>query len=147
MSKIYFAFLLLVATVIINPVKAQRYTYYYVSKEYYDNNGVKHKQERRSYYTFYGNICYESDANGNAKGQIVWRFNSQQNGFRIYKVNPQGNDDFTIGFSNVFYRDWLFSVTNDLSVINEKIGGIYTNVYRRQSPPKKQSPRMIMPSK
>ncbi|MBR0049918.1 MAG: hypothetical protein IJP74_11500 [Prevotella sp.] len=147
MSKIYLVLLFLVASAIVNPVKAQRYTYYYVSNEFYDNNGVKHKQDRSSCYTFYGNICYESDANGNAKNSIVWRFHSQQNGFKIYKVRPSENSDFAIGLNNALYGNWQLSVTNDLSVINETIDGVNTNVYKRQAPQKKQSPQMIMPSK
>lgn len=147
MRRFYTALLIFVLSAIINIVKAQRYTYYYVSNEFYDNNGVKHKQEHISYFTFYGSICYESDENGNAKNSTVWRFYSQQNGFKIYKVSPSENSDFAIALNNIYYGNWQLSVTNDLSVINEKIAGVVTNVYQRRSPPKMQSPQMIMPSK
>lgn len=146
MSKTYLALLFLVLSAIVTPVKAQRNTYYYVSTEWYDDNGVKHKQDLSRYFTFYGNICYESDANGNAKDGTVWRLHSQQNGFKIYKVSPSENSDFAIGLNNVLYGNWQLSVTNDLSVINENIAGI-TSVYQRQLAPKRQSPRMIMPSR
>lgn len=131
---------------LLNQISAQRYTYYYVQTDWYDNNGVKYRGSGNTYFTFYGNICYESDANGNTKSQIVWKLNSQQNGYRVYKVNLDRTYDFAQGLHGVLYGNWHLAVTNDYSVINEKMGDI-TYVYKRQAPSTQQGPKMYMPSK
>lgn len=57
-------FLLFAFAVSLLHVKAQQ-TYYYVCNKKVDGNGVAMKHDKKTYFTFVNNVCYESDRYGN----------------------------------------------------------------------------------
>lgn len=64
---------------------------YYISKAYYDKDGVKHKHNSAIYYTFINNgtRVYESDRNGNSKNHD-FKYIGEKDGLLIYRAFSPG---------------------------------------------------------
>ena len=118
-------------------------TYYYKCSKCYDKNGVQQTNASEYYITFTNSVAYKSDANGNSKGEFIFKFRGRTSDGNLWYCHTMERPNVSylpgIGINSYNTTDWTpgiggeYIVSPDYSIINYRSGG-YTFVMVRSTP-------------